>query len=275
MLIRLPVHLLAALTAFATLATAGIALAAPVRLDARFDANLGGLTFGSIDMSADFDGPRYRAESVVRTEGIADVVLRQIFDLEAEGLHGPERMATARYRARNTDQDNIQHVDMIYEAGAPTVVADPPYDNASRVPVSQAALRQTVDPLSSMLVPGTAADRTACERTVPVYDGRRRYDFRMRYVGMSEISPRGSAYAGPAVRCSAILVPIAGYKRDTIREMRRDPLPISVWLAPVEGAGVLVPVRIEVATPLGTLVARASRFDVTVAPGSQAALGER
>lgn len=287
---RLPIHLLAILTAFAMLAAAGIVLAAPraaspapyeaapaaprhpVRLDARFDADLGGLSFGSIEMTATFDGPRYHAASLVRTEGIADLLLRQVFDLEAEGTLAPAGPATRRYTARNMDQDDLQKVEMVYAAQTPQVVADPPYDNADRLPVSPRMLAGTVDPLTSMLVPGTHAAPEACNRTVPVYDGRRRYDFRMRFEAMSEITPRASAYAGPAVRCSATLVPLAGYKRKTVREMRRDPMAISVWLAPVAGAGVLVPVRIEVATPIGTLVARTTRFDVARGGASHAML---
>lgn len=269
---RLPVHLAAGLMAFAALGASGIALAKPVQLDAEFDAHLGGFTFGSMNMRADFDGDRYKAASVIRTEGIADVVFKQIFDLKSQGARGTGGMRTADYKARNTDQDDIQHIHVVYdEGGAPAVVADPPYDNSSRVPSSASQLMGTVDPLTSLLVPVATPGPEACNRVIPVYDGRRRYDFRLSFEGISQIDDR-DGYAGPAARCAARLEPISGYKRETIRDMRRDPLPITLWLGAVEGADVLVPVRLEIATPLGTLLARATRFDVSEGAGSQASL---
>ncbi len=274
---RFPFHLAAILTAFATLGIAGITLAAPTppnatgavtgtgprtHLDIVMDARLGGLKFGSISMTAAFEGEGYEAKSVVRTEGITDHVFRQVFDLTASGGRTDDLMQTARYKARNIDQDNIQLIDVAYGPdGAPLVAADPPYDNSDRVATHTSQLRNTVDPLSAMIIPMAAPTPDACDRKIPVYDGRRRYDFVMSFERMSTLED-AKGYEGPVVRCNAVLVPIAGYKRETIRDMRRDPMPISVWLAPVTGANALVPARIEVSTPLGTLVARSTRFEV-------------
>lgn len=282
-----PLHLAAILGAFATLGIAGITLAAPTppaspatgntaagprtNLEVVMDARLGGLRFGSISLSAAFEGERYEAKSVVRTEGITDHVFRQVFDLTASGGRAPGFMQTASYQARNIDQDNVQLIDVAYGPdGAPLVAADPPYDNSGRVPTHTTQLRNTVDPLSAMIVPQGEPTPDACDRKIPVYDGRRRYDFVMSFERMSTLSDT-KGYTGPVVRCNAVLVPIAGYKRETIREMRRDPMPISVWLAPVSGAKALVPARIEVSTPLGTLVARSTQFLVETGLPAQSA----
>ncbi len=269
---RVPLHLLAVLAAFATLGMVGIALAAPaaqtrdatnIAVDVTMDARLGGLKFGSISMQAAFGDTAYTARSVVRTEGITDHVFRQVFDLTAAGARTPDLMQTQNYQARNTDQDNIQLIDVNYLAdAAPLVAADPPYDNSDRVAPRPTDLKNTVDPLSAMIVPMATPGPAACNRTIPVYDGRRRYDFKMTFDRMSDIQSN-KGFSGAAARCDAILVPVSGYKRDTIMEMRRDPMPITVWLGPVADANVLVPVRIEVATPLGTLVAHTTKFTVS------------
>lgn len=281
----IPLHLLAVLAAFASLAIAGISLAAPaeparakdapqpgIHLDLGMDVRLGGLKFGSIAMQAQFNDDAYTARSIVRTEGITDHVFRQVFDLTSSGARTDTLMQTSRYKAENTDQDDIQLIDVSYgETGTPLVAADPPYDNSGRVQPSAADLRNTIDPLSAMIIPGTTATREICNRKIPVYDGRRRYDFEMQFVGMSAIEGK-NGFSGPAVRCDAKLVPLAGYTRDTINEIRREPTPIRVWLGAVPDAGALVPVRLEVLTPLGTLVARAHKFTVSTAPHSQAAM---
>ncbi len=281
----MPLHLLAVLATFASLGIAGISLAAPsaspqgtpptgpdIHLDVGMDVRLGGLKFGSIAMQAQFGGDAYSVRSVVRTEGITDHVFRSVFDLTSSGTRTGNLMQTARHKSRNTDQDNIQIIDMSYgKTGAPLVAADPPYDNSDRVTPSTFDLQNTVDPLSAMIIPAAAPTPEICNRKIPVYDGRRRYDFVMQFAHMSEIDSK-DGFSGTAVRCDAKLVPVAGYTRDTIKEMRRDPMPISVWLGAVPDADALVPVRIEVSTPLGTLVARANKFTVSPATHSQAAM---
>ncbi len=291
---RVPLHLLAVLAAFATLGIAAIAMAAPAaaapetplvsapsnsgpitNLDIHLDARLGGLKFGSIAMQAAFGKESYSANSTIRTEGITDDIFKTVFSLKSEGTRSTRLMQTTKYYSYSASDDDKQKVDMTYgPEGLPLVAAEPAYDNSSRVKATARHLKNSVDPLSAVIVPVAEPSAAACDRTIPVYDGRRRYDFVMSFDSMSPLE-QSKGYSGPAVRCNAILRPVAGYKRKTMREMRRDPMPITVWLAPVDGADALVPARIEVATPIGTLVARATRFTVSKANPSHAALNSQ
>jgi len=283
-----PLHLFAILAALTMLALAGIALAAPASagqqvasapsapetttLDIYMDARLGGLKFGSIAMQAAFNGGTYAANSTIRTEGITDDLFKTVFNLKTQGSRGSKQMQTAVYESYAESDDDKQKVDMTYSPeGLPLVASDPVYDNSNRVAPTAYQLKNSIDPLSAVIIPQAALTAEACNRQIPVYDGRRRYDFIMSFDSMATLKTK-KGYSGPALRCNAYLKPLSGYKRKTIREMRRDPMPITVWLAPVDGADALVPARIEVATPIGTLVARSTRFAITTAPGSQAAL---
>ena len=293
----LPFHLIAILAAFATLGIAAIAMAAPAAasgtdlaaapantapdagpttsVDIHMDARLGGLKFGSISMQAAFADTSYTANSTIRTEGITDHIFKTVFDLKTRGTRGGALMQTAAYHSYSTSEDDRQKVDMTYgPEGLPLVAAEPAYDNSSRVAATAYHLKNSVDPLSAVIVPLAEPSAEACNRRIPVYDGRRRYDFVMSFDRMSPLDEE-KGYSGPAVRCNAYLRPIAGYKRKTIREMRKDPMPITVWLAPVEGADALVPARIEVGTPIGTLVARSTRFTVSQANPDHASLTAR
>lgn len=288
---QVPLHLIAILTAFATLGIAAIAMAAPAsaatsatpasaptdsgqttNVDIHMDASLGGLNFGSITMQATFGDTRYSASSTIRTEGITDHLFKTVYNLKTEGTRSSKLMQTAKYYSFSHSDDDKQQVDMTYSPkGLPLVAAQPAYDNSSRVTATARHLKNSIDPLSAMIVPVAKPSAEACNRRIPVYDGRRRYDFVMSFERMSPLEDR-KGYSGPAVRCQAYLRPIAGYKRKSIREMRRDPMPITVWLVPVEGADALVPARIEVSTPIGRMVARSTRFTVSNANPSQASL---
>ena len=290
----LPFHLIAILVAFATLGIAAIAVAAPAaasetvrtvapmvdsepttNIDIYMDARLGGLKFGSISMQAAFGETSYTANSTIKTEGITDHLFKTVFDLKTQGTRSARLMQTAKFHSYAASEDDLQKVDMTYDPqGLPLVAAEPAYDNSSRVATTAFHLKNSVDPLSAIIVPVATPSAEACNRRIPVYDGRRRYDFVMSFEDMSELDQE-KGYSGLAVKCNAYLRPIAGYKRKTIREMRKDPMPITVWLAPIAGADALVPARIEVGTPIGTLVARSTRFSVSSANASHASLTAR
>ena len=54
---------------------------------------------------------------------------------------------------------------------------------ADRVPVTEAHRQGIVDPMTALLMPmaapATALSKEDCQRTLPVFDGRRRYDLKL------------------------------------------------------------------------------------------------
>jgi hypothetical protein len=120
-----------------------------------------------------------------------------------------------------------------------------------------------IDPVSALLMPfygrGEAADPAACNRTLPVFDGAARFDIVLSYAETRVVDRPG--YAGPVVICNARYVPIAGHRPDRpgTRFMQENQ-EISVWLAPVEGTRILVPMRITVKTMMGVTVIDAQRW---------------
>ena len=112
-----------------------------------------------------------------------------------------------------------------------------------------------------MPVPANASlvGPAACARTLPVYDGYARFDIALNYVGQREVSVAG--YSGPVSVCSARYHPISGHlvnSRSTAFMARNGG--IEVWLAPVEHAHVVVPLRVSMPTMTGQLDIEAVDF---------------
>ncbi len=102
----------------------------------------------------------------------------------------------------------------------------------------------------------------SCNRTLPIFDGRYRFNVVLSYV-RTEKAPAGvEGYQGQTLVCQARYVPIAGHRTegDTIKQMAAN-REMFVWLAPIKGTRVLVPVRASVATPIGTFVVEATSFE--------------
>jgi Protein of unknown function (DUF3108) len=110
----------------------------------------------------------------------------------------------------------------------------------------------------------------ACNRKMPVFDGRVRYDLSSEFKRVEEVkAPKG--YEGPVMVCAVYFTPISGYIPSSaiIRYLTaiRD---AEAWVAPIAGTRVLVPFRFSLPTPVGVGVVQATQF-VTVAKPPRAA----
>jgi hypothetical protein len=125
------------------------------------------------------------------------------------------------------------------------------------IPVTKEQLEGVLDPLSGAFLSAHSdnpnGDLSVCNQTLPVFDGRQRYDLVIspkRTVTVKRITPAG--YGGPAVICGVKFIPIAGYQPDNpgIRLMQQSN-EIEVWLIPLRGTQMYVPYRIVLPTPAG------------------------
>jgi uncharacterized protein DUF3108 len=125
------------------------------------------------------------------------------------------------------------------------------------IPVTKEQLEGVLDPMSGAFLSAQSnnpnGDLAVCDKTLPVFDGRQRYDLVVspkRMVTVKRTTPTG--YGGPAVICGVKFIPIAGYQPDNpaIRLMQQSN-EIEVWLIPVRASTMYVPYRIVLPTPVG------------------------
>jgi Protein of unknown function (DUF3108) len=254
------------------LATALLALPAaapPARADdavlARYDVRVRGLDVMRVEALFDLSGPRYRVQTRVRPVGVGAAFSGNGEQVSAtEGTwrgadpqprrHSSEGQWRGGRRALLLDYATPLGAEAGNGAavgGAPLLrVLEPPLE-PEREPVPEALRRGTVDGLSAVAKLLRAVERTGrCEGEAPVFDGRRRSDFRAWTEGMDEL-PRGEgAFAGPALRCAFLGRLLAGrYAARQERDAGRPPRPVVAWVArPLPGLAA-VPVLIEFQTP--------------------------
>jgi len=228
-------------------------------LDLEFEAHVGGFRIGEIAIEAKWDDTRYVMDSLVHTEGFADVLVKARYHNSAHGIFDAKRVAPKLYSTHYKTRSDQQYVRMRFNLTDPTkVVADPPYSN--RHQVSRFDKYKSVDPMSSILhmVTGvTADDSNPCGKTVPIYDGKRRFDFVLKFKSEKELTsddPEG--YVGPGLHCQVQYKEVAGFRK---RDPREKPYPwIDLYMA-TPGDGIVIPVKITVDTGFGDLNARATK----------------
>jgi Protein of unknown function (DUF3108) len=239
--------------------------ASAASLNAEYAISLAGLSVGSADLSANLDGGGYKMDIQARLTGIAGALTGGSGGAAAAGTVSGARPLPSGYAVTSRTSRDQRTVRLTLRGGNVTAVdiAPPIDDHEGRVPVREAHKRGILDPVSALLMPafgrGDPLDPAACNRTLPIFDGAARFDVALSYAETRIVEKPG--YSGPVIVCNARYLPVAGHRPDRpgtkFMEENRD---LSVWLAPVEGTRVLMPMRISIRTTMGTSVIEAIRW---------------
>lgn len=238
--------------------------AAPATLAVDYGINLAGLPIGTARLAGSFEGQRYRADVSAVLTGLVGAITGGQGSAQASGTFASGPQPNAFAIATRTANAGIA-VRMALRSGNVTQseVIPPLLDMEDRVPITAANKRGIMDPVSALVMPahvrGEPTDPENCNRTLPVFDGATRFNVVLSYAETRPVEKPG--YAGPVLVCNARYQAVAGHRPDRpgvrFMEENRD---MSVWLAPVEGTRVLVPLRISVRTTIGTNIIEATRW---------------
>lgn len=143
-------------------------------------------------------------------------------------------------------------------------VTPPPKPYPDRIEITDAHLVNVTDPLTGAFVSvpgkGDMLSAAACDRTVPVFDGRQRYDIVLSFERVEDVAIE-KGFSGKAVVCQVRYVPVAGHRptRSTVKYMQENK-DMTVWLVPIAGTRLMAPFKVQVATLVGTVLFEATSF---------------
>lgn len=245
---------------------------AQARLDARYTASLAGLPIGEGTWQIVIGEGDYSATARGSTTGLMKAFTGGHGHTITQGTLQAGKPAVATYAASIQSYKKGNEISLKVDAGTVKELSlDPPAETEpERVPVTDASKSGVLDPMTATLVRltgnGEVMSPEACQRKLPVFDGRLRYDLSLAFKRMDQVKA-DKGYAGPVVVCSVTFTPVAGYipTRTAIKYLQEQ-RNIEIWLAPIGGTRVLVPFRIEGPTPVGRAVLEADEFVVTALP---------
>lgn len=266
-------HHRAALLLAAALAAVSSAAGAQGRLDASYSVTLAGIPIGKGDWTIDITDTHFTAAGTGTTTGLMRVFTGGHGASSGKGtLNNSGQFVTSIFTSSITSGKKTESVRFNIDAGnVKDLKVDPPQDvDDERVPVTEESQQGVFDPMSASILraPGTGepVSPEACQRTVPIFDGKIRYDLQFAFKRMEQVKA-DKGYAGPVVVCAVYFTPIAGFvpSRAAIRYLTkiRD---MEVWLAPIAGTRMLAPFRGQGPTPVGPVVFAADKFVSTAMP---------
>ena len=253
------------LTLAALTVCAATAPASAETLKVAYGISLVGLPLGSADLSTTVDGSKYKVEVGAKLTGLAGLLVGGKGVASSAGAVPGAQPQPSTFAITSRSGKEERTVRMGLSAGnvAALEIAPPLEEKADRVPLKEAHKRGVVDPVSALLMPvsvaGNPTDPANCNRTIPIFDGAARFDVVLTYGETKTVEKSG--YKGPVIVCNARYVPIAGHRalRPSTKFME-DNKDMEVWLAPIQGTRVLLPLRISVRTMVGMSVVEASQW---------------
>jgi hypothetical protein len=253
-------------SAFLVLASLTAPALADGKLEARYTVTLVGITVGAGTWTLEVGDDSYAGTASGKVAGIVKLITSGEGSASARGQIVGAKVVPISYMLNSTRGSKSDNVRM---AMAGNVVREfsalpPPSSGGDRVPLTEEHKKGVVDPGGAAVMPVTGTDDPlqpeACNRTIPVFDGRQRYDLVMNY-DRTEVAKHIKGYTGSLIVCRVGYRPIAGHRsgREDLITLA-DNKTIEVWLGPVAGTHVLVPVRVSLVTTFGTLVVQATEF---------------
>jgi hypothetical protein len=239
---------------------------AQTKLEANYRATLGGMPIGRGAWIVEFGADQYTMAATAQAGGVLSVLSGGEGSAAARGAVHAGKLQPAAYLVNvKTSKGRFDEVRMSINGGAVKDLTVEPVmpANPERVPLTDAHKRGVIDPMTAGVLPNPSSPGIgpdACQRNLPIFDGRMRYDLNLTFKRMEQIQAE-KGYQGPAVVCAVNYRPVSGHhpERFAIRYLR-DNRDMEMWLAPVAGTRFVAIYRVIVPTLVGTAVLEATRF---------------
>lgn len=221
-----------------------------------YDVYVGGLQALSLGIDLEAGVHAYDMKLALKTHGLIGRLFPWSMDAFSRGQFGNDRIRPASAGQRSLWNGKERSTELNYQPnGTVAVTAVPPRDDAARSRALEDEVSGTVDLVSAILsLLKHVETGEPCQASVPVFDGRRRYDFTARPAGNAVL--RRSPYLkfeGEAIACHVFVRPVDGSSRRPALIDLTDENAMTVWIARLLPDVPPVPVKLDMDTGLGAV----------------------
>lgn len=210
-------------------ATAQAAEPKPIEVELSYTAIIDGVTTATIDANAEVTGDKFVMSANTRTRGVMDMLVGFRSVANSTAVVEDAKPVSITHDAENKWRGKNRHVHLRYEKGeVSSVDVAPTAEQDDRDPISPELEKSTVDPLTAALALMIAAQSPkGCADAVPVFDGRRRYEFTCA-------PPSSDAPGSEPMRGAYLFSILAGRQKHPFWPQSKTPKALSLWFAKVD-----------------------------------------
>ena len=245
---------IAALTAFAAVTPTRAAEAWPAKVDARYTLKFNGIRVGHIAFASQAGSQTYSLEST----GEISVLFGAIKWVGTSRVAGTVEKAGPAPNSYAFDWKKNKKGGSILlrftDHKATQVSVEPPAGvGPEYVALMDKHKAGVLDPLSAIMALTRADTSEPCDRRVPVFDGKQRFDVVFSPKRKTVIAPaKPGGVASVGFVCRAMYEPIAGHRNNADQKAYANNRDAEVVLQRLAGTAFLVPHSVTVPTAWGT-----------------------
>jgi hypothetical protein len=244
---------------------------AQAQFDARYTLTMSGLAIGKLTWRTQLGSSDYTTSANGGISGFLSLFVNGEGNVIVRGQMKDGRPQPSSFVSAVAREDEKVNVQIAFDgARVRDLKVDEPPPESDRIPIEAAHKVGVIDPLSAFLIPGPTdpTAREGCERTLSMFDGRRRYDLALSFKRTDVIKNDGGKQSAVLV-CAIRFTPMSGHRASSqLVKFLSEGRDIEVWLVPVNGTRILAPVRLSVASLVGNLVLQANQFETTALAAS-------
>ena len=220
-----------------------------------------GLHFGDVRLDITVRSSDYEMKGDGQSSALGGLIYKWSGDTTSAGKLSKSGPQPSQYTLDYSGGDKHGDVRISFSGGAVSDVSTSPKKrpNPKKIPVTKEQLRGVLDPMTGAFLRArpnlSNADLEVCDETIPVFDGKLRFDLVLVPKQQRRIerkTPNG--YSGPAAVCGVKFAPISGFRPGDrgINFMSSHEDEIEVWLVSLPNTALYLPYRISVPTAFGS-----------------------
>lgn len=245
----------------------------PASIRADYDVSFNGFAVGSFEFQAEAERQSYTITGNASLSLLLGAISWKS-EIRTAGALAKEAPKPAGYSLEVLSGSKAISTRVGFEEGGVRSVSNVPIllHTVPVVPLKPQHLQGVVDPMSAMMM--LASSNTPCERRLPIFDGRERFDLVFTRKGETRISEQQpSGQPGIGHVCKVRYVPIAGHKtEDSGTRYMASNDDIEVVLRPIPSAKLYVPYQISIPLPVGSAKLTSKRVEIAQAGRPRIAL---
>lgn len=207
---------------------------------------VGGVLIGKANFVAKMGDGDYFTEGLLETEGVSDWFVAATVAAEARGRISKTVVPKQMDVSGKTEKINWR-MTIAYQGDAPSTVSSQPPFSEKPYEIDPTEQKGALDPMSALVATlAPTKSGNPCGRTIPIFDGRKRYD-----IVFGKLQSKGVGKSGhPSFICKATWKRIGGFKP---KMMEKKNITFNARFE--ERDGLFLPVRVWGKTEFGDAIA--------------------
>jgi hypothetical protein len=228
-------------------------------ISAEYSVKIRGFVVGKAEFQADISGKRYKLHFSAGVSGLGRIFSDAETNVTVNGRLAADRLLPSEYNHAWTEEGEKETVDMRFSGHAVTKIdLEPPRKHPARyVPFTEESNADASDLVSAFLWPVKKITDETCNRTLPLVDGRRRFDIALSFDRFDRFATHDRSFSSAVAVCRIQYTAVAGQRIDKPDNSILNGGDSEVWIAPV-GEEFAIPTRIQLRSRAGRVLLEAT-----------------